>query len=99
MNLIPATIAVAFDGKRFFDEKECTAYEAQHWHRLLEGLTAEQVTRALARDDVERADAIERAATAIAKKRLASGVRRRKRKNGGATDAPADDQGAEETGE
>ena len=105
MKSVPATIFVAFDGTRFFDEKEGDAYEAQHWHRLLEGMSAIQIQQSLDRTDVERADAIERAARIIAKKRVASGERRRA-KNGAAESSPdeptadhADDHAAEEAGE
>jgi DNA-binding transcriptional MerR regulator len=74
-------VAVAFDGTRFFSEEECAAYEAAHWQRQLVGMTLEQVEAALAREDVDRADALEKAGQRIARKRLADGERRRKAPN------------------
>jgi len=55
----------AFDGKRFESEAECQAHETDPAHMRLVGLTIEQVKAAIARTDVELANAIEIVAAKI----------------------------------
>lgn len=78
----------AFDGKEFDSAADCRKYENDHSGGRLIGLTPEQIEAAMDRkvsdrvpDALEIADAIERVAYQISKKRIESGDVRRKRKS------------------
>lgn len=68
----------AFDGQRFESADECKAHEAEHVEGRLVGLTIDQVRAALAREDTELGDAIERVGSRIAQARRDAGDMRRK---------------------
>jgi hypothetical protein len=77
----------SFDGKRFDTEAECKTHEAGLSHMRLVGLTVDQIEAAIARTDIELADAIEAVGAKIARARRESGDLRRERK-GKTQDAP-----------
>lgn len=84
------TMYQACDGQSFETEAHCRAHEAKMAHLRLVGLTADDVQAAIARDNVELADAIEAVGTTIARARRAGGdLRRQRRGNGQAEPAPA----------
>ncbi len=70
----------AFDGQRFDSADACKAHEAKHIESRLVGLTIEQVQAALAREDIELADAFEQIGGRIERARVAAGDLRRKPK-------------------
>lgn len=67
----------SFDGKVFDSEAECKRHERENAGGQLVGLTAEQVQKALTREDAALGDAIEALATKIKAARLAAGDRKR----------------------
>ena len=67
----------AFDGTLHATEEDCRAHEFKDPKQALVGLTVADIEKALTRDDVARADAIENLAYEIRKKRLAAGEKRR----------------------
>jgi hypothetical protein len=70
----------AFDGELFSTAEEARQHEAGHAQSRLVGLTPDQVFDAIERGDKQLADAIEAVASRIAKKRIADGdVKRRKK--------------------
>lgn len=72
----------AEDGKRFFSEKDCAAYEARPSVERLVGLTIEQIRAAIARNDRQLGDAIEDVGDMIREARLAAGDKRKRKKKG-----------------
>ena len=84
---------LAFDGKIFETVEECAAHEAARPEARVVGLTADQVAAALARTDVDLADAFEALGSKIARARRESGDLKRTRKGGG---NPVGDVTAEE---
>ena len=81
---------LAFDGKVFESVEECAAHEAARPEARVVGLTADQVAAALARTDVDLADAFEALGSKIARARRESGDLKRTRKVNGAAE-PADE--------
>lgn len=75
MKLETRTIAVAFDGTAFDDPEECKAYEATRFEHRFVGLTIERVLAALDRDgdELELADAFERAGLLVRERRRKAG--------------------------
>jgi hypothetical protein len=71
----------AHDGKRFATAEECRAHEKDLKIMLLRGLTTDQISDAIDRDNLELADAIEFAGNLVAEKRRADGELRRKKNN------------------
>ena len=63
---------LAFDGKIFETVEECAAHEAARPEARVVGLTANQVAAALARTDVDLADAFEALGSKIARARRES---------------------------
>ena len=80
----------SFDGQVFDTETECRTHEAARAHQRLAGLTPEQVEAAIARTDLELADAFEIVGAKITRLRLDSGERKRKRAPKDAPAAPED---------
>ncbi len=70
----------AFDGLRFPSEKECLAHEADIWPRRFVGLTWEQVSAAVSREDKDLASAFEDIGKKITAKRLEADERKRRSK-------------------
>jgi ABC-type taurine transport system substrate-binding protein len=71
---------LAFDGKVFETVEECAAHEAAKPEARVVGLTPEQVAAALARTDIDLADAFEAIGSKIARARRESGDLKRTRK-------------------
>ena len=88
-------VFLAFDGTPFLTEKDCVAYEDGHWHKQLVGMTLEQVIAALERNDIDRANAFERAARKIAKLRVEAGDRLRAPKKADEPAPQIDERGAD----
>jgi hypothetical protein len=78
---------LAFDGKIFETIEECAAHEAARPEARVVGLTADQVAAALARTDVDLADAFEALGSKIARARRESGDLKRTRKSNGAAES------------
>jgi hypothetical protein len=70
---------VAFDDAEFATEALCRAYEATNCHRLLVGLSIEEIERAIAGDQEDVAEALETVGTKIARARRERGDLKRKR--------------------
>jgi hypothetical protein len=78
MKEVTKTVFVAFDETEYLTREECADYEANIWWRRLVGLTESDITAALARENAELADALEKAGQRIAQKRRESGELRRR---------------------
>jgi hypothetical protein len=76
------TIFVAFDDTEFDDAKECRHYESENAGGMIAGKTMAHISAAVAYTNTPEAralaDAIEKAAKMIAKKRVAAGDKKRK---------------------
>ena len=77
---------VAFDGVEFTTESACRSHESDNAHKLLIGLTAEQIDAAIAGEQEDIAEALETVGAKIARDRRARGELKRKR---APKDAPA----------
>jgi hypothetical protein len=84
-------VFIAFDGQQFATAGECRQHERDNAHTLLIGLTFEQISAALARVDLDLAEAIERVGSQIAAARRAAGDMRRKRGAEESTEPPAEE--------
>lgn len=71
---------LALDGTLFETENECRAHERANAYLALVGLTAEQITEALAGNDPELAEAIETIGLRCRDNRIAAGNLKRKPK-------------------
>lgn len=71
---------VAADGKEFFTEAECRAYEAVIEFKDVVGLRPSQIITVLAGEDRALGDVIEKLAGKIARKRIEMGGSKRARK-------------------
>jgi len=78
----------AHDGKVFDSASECKAHERDIAHRLLVGLTLEQVEAAMSRKDADLADAIELCGLKINRERRADGDLKRQRQPKPASETP-----------
>lgn len=77
MQPITKTIYQAFDGSEHETEGAARTHEKEFAHLAIVGLTVEEALAIANREDVERADAVERIGLAIGRKRLEAGERRR----------------------
>ena len=79
----------SFDGQVFETEAACRAYETANTHKLLVGLSAEEIDRAIAGDQDDLAEALEAVGARIARARRERGDLKRRR---APKDAPAEAQ-------
>jgi len=77
----------SFDGQVFETEGACRAHETANAHKLLVGLSAEEIDRAIAGDQDDLAEALEAVGARIARARRERGDLKRRR---APKDAPAE---------
>lgn len=96
MKTTTKTVYEAFDGTSFDTAAECRTYEKDNAHLAIVGLTLEQALAIAAREDADRAEAVEFLGKQIERRRLDAGEFKRRPSQASEPEpaAPEDDETA-----